>query len=89
MDVIRVSAQDGRQIHQPDTAVIHAFSQRRSAGPYLTNINTFVVTINIYDNTGPSPIIYYDIGMDQSLHLSSQSGLDGMTLNIAQTLLSK
>ncbi|MBK9736847.1 MAG: chitobiase/beta-hexosaminidase C-terminal domain-containing protein [Saprospiraceae bacterium] len=52
------------------------------AGPY-NNINPFVVTINIYDNTDPSPIIYYTLDGSNPT-ISSQSGLDGMTLNIAQ-----
>ncbi len=52
------------------------------SGPY-NNLNTFIVTINVYDNSDPSPTIYYTTD-GTTPTTSSNSGLDGMTLNITQ-----
>ena len=52
------------------------------SGSY-NNANPFVVTLHIYDNTDPTPTIYYTLD-GSTPTTSSPSGFDGMTINIAQ-----
>lgn len=52
------------------------------SGPYNA-ADPFLVTLNIYDNSDPSPTIYYTTD-GTTPTTSSPSGLDGMTINITQ-----
>lgn len=52
------------------------------SAPYNA-LEPYIVTVNIYDNADPNPIIYYTTdGTDPTI--SSPSGLNGMTINITQ-----
>lgn len=52
------------------------------AGPYHS-VEAFTLTINIYDNSDPNPVIYYTLD-GTTPTTSSPSGYNGMTLNITQ-----
>lgn len=51
-------------------------------GPFHSD-EAFIITINVYDNSDPDPVIYYTLdGSDPTT--SSESGYSGMTLNISE-----